>query len=225
MPDYYAEKLSAERLKKCYTIAPPRVRQYLKAEIDYVLEYVKPGDILLELGCGYGRALTYLHPQSTSIFGIDTSLESLTMVRSLESERRYFHLANMDAGALGFLDNVFDIVLCIQNGISAIKINPKRILSEVLRVIKAKGIIMFSSYSENFWDERLKWFELQSQEGLLGEIDYDATGDGVIVCKDGFRADTFSEDDFTKLGNKFGLDTEVEEVDNSSLFCKFYITK
>jgi hypothetical protein len=31
--EYYSEKLSAERLKKCYDIAPSRVRQYLDAEI------------------------------------------------------------------------------------------------------------------------------------------------------------------------------------------------
>ncbi len=34
---YYEEKLSAERLKKAYTIAPPRVKQYLEAEVSSTL--------------------------------------------------------------------------------------------------------------------------------------------------------------------------------------------
>ena len=37
MPGYYSEKLSAERLQKVYRVATPRVKQYLAAEIDYVL--------------------------------------------------------------------------------------------------------------------------------------------------------------------------------------------
>jgi ubiquinone/menaquinone biosynthesis C-methylase UbiE len=225
MSNYYAEKLSAARLKRCYDIAPPGIKQYLDAEISHILNFIKPNDKVLELGCGYGRVLSYLHSQSSFIFGIDASLESLKMATSFESEGRRFHLASMDAGSLGFSDNVFDVILCIQNGISAIKIDPKRLLSEALRVVGSKGIIMFSSYSEKFWDERLKWFELQSQEGLLGEIDYDATGNGVIVCKDGFRADTFTPDDFLKLANEFVLDATIEEIDGSSLFCRCVIDK
>ncbi|MEE9443538.1 MAG: class I SAM-dependent methyltransferase [candidate division Zixibacteria bacterium] len=225
MSDYYSEKLSAKKLKKCYDIAPPRVKQYLEAEFAYVLEYIKPDDRVLELGCGYGRVLSCLSSIDLSIYGIDTSLESLMMAKSFEPAGKHFHLANMDAGSLGFADNVFDVVLCIQNGISAIKINPEILLSEALRVARPKGIIMFSSYSEKFWDERLNWFELQSKEGLLGEIDYDATGNGVIVCKDGFRSDTFRPDDFIKLANEFNLDVKIEEIDSSSIFCRFIVDK
>ncbi|MGD2109726.1 MAG: hypothetical protein PVI86_10070, partial [Phycisphaerae bacterium] len=39
---YYAERLSAERLKRCYDIAPPRIQQYLDAEIRHVLGKVRP---------------------------------------------------------------------------------------------------------------------------------------------------------------------------------------
>lgn len=42
MPDYYADKLSARRLQRCYEIGPPRVQQYLEAELNYVLEKIKP---------------------------------------------------------------------------------------------------------------------------------------------------------------------------------------
>jgi hypothetical protein len=36
--------------------------------------------------------------------------------------------------------------------------------------------MLFSTYCERFWEERLKWFEIQAQHGLIGEIDYHATG-------------------------------------------------
>ncbi len=36
-PDYYVEALSAERLRKCYEVAPPRVLRYLEAELQQQL--------------------------------------------------------------------------------------------------------------------------------------------------------------------------------------------
>lgn len=33
------------------------MRQYLEAELEYVLSWLEPGDVALELGCGYGRVL------------------------------------------------------------------------------------------------------------------------------------------------------------------------
>jgi len=44
---------------------------------------------------------------------------------------------------------------------------------------------VFSTYAAEFWSERLRWFELQAAAGLVGEIDYEKTKDGVVVCKDG----------------------------------------
>ncbi len=52
---YYSTHLAAERLRRCYEIAPTRVRRYLRAEIDFVLSRSGPAADVLELGCGYGR--------------------------------------------------------------------------------------------------------------------------------------------------------------------------
>jgi len=44
------------------------------------------------------------------------------------------------------------------------------------------------------------------------------TGDGVIVCKDGFRATTRSPEEFEKIGRMTGYPFKIVEVDDSSLF-------
>jgi 2-polyprenyl-6-hydroxyphenyl methylase/3-demethylubiquinone-9 3-methyltransferase len=89
-----------------------------------------------------------------------------------------------------------------------------------MRVTRSGKTILFSSYSERFWEDRLEWFRIQSDHGLIGEIDYDATGDGVIVCKDGFRASTVGPDDFVSLTSDFDIIPKITEVDGSSVFCE-----
>ena len=220
MYDYYLDKLSAERLKRVYEIAPPRVQQYFEAEVNYVLQRVCGGDLVLDLGCGYGRIIAFLAKKAQTVIGIDTSSSSLLMGKEMLSDISNCHLQQMDALHLAFRDNSFDLVMCIQNGISAFHVDQKELIEESVRVTKHAGTILFSSYSEKFWEHRLEWFRLQSAAGLLGEIDYEKTKDGVIVCKDGFTATTVSPDQFLSLASGFNVETKIVEVNESCLFCE-----
>jgi len=225
MGDYYQDKLSAERLKRCYEIASPRVQQYLKAEIAYALEKIHAGDIVLELGCGYGRILPALAQRAGTVIGIDTSLASLVLAGKMLVDISNCRLMNMNAVQLAFNDRVFDCVICIQNGISAFHVDQRDLVRESARVTKPGGRVLFSSYSDKFWEERLKWFEKQSEAGLLGEIDYGRTRNGVIVCKDGFTATTVRPDEFLALTGELNLDTQIVEVDESSVFCEIILPR
>jgi len=223
MDDYYAQRLSAERLRQCYDIAPPRVRQYLAAEIDYVADRIRPADVVLELGCGYGRVLEPLADKAALVVGIDTSRPSLELARELLGGVSNCRLVRMDAGALGFRDRVFDVVACIQNGISALKVDQRTLVAEAIRVTRPGGRVLFSSYAERFWEQRLEWFRLQADHGLLGEIDWQATAHGTIVCQDGFKATTITPAEFLSLTSGFGAHVRVEEVDQSSIFCEMVV--
>jgi 2-polyprenyl-6-hydroxyphenyl methylase/3-demethylubiquinone-9 3-methyltransferase len=218
MHDYYSRKLSADRLRRCYEIAPPRVKRYFEAELQHVLDMTGPTDRVLELGCGYGRAVIELAVKPNTIIGIDTSLESLEMGRELLGGVANCHLAQMNALQLGFVDQTFDVVACIQNGISAFRVERRELVLEAVRVTRSGGTVLFSSYAERFWDDRLDWFRIQSEHGLIGEIDEDATGNGTIVCHDGFRAETVGADDFRGLVPELTRSLEIREVDGSSIF-------
>lgn len=222
---YYLNKLSAERLQQCYDIAPPRVKQYLDAEIQYVVNKICPSDIVLELGCGYGRVLGKLSTRAKMVIGIDTSQASLELAKKLLSGISNCHLFQMNAIALGFRDRSFNMVICIQNGISAFKVSQKDLIRESIRVTQAGGMILFSSYSDKFWKDRLEWFHLQSKKGLIGEIDWDATRDGVIVCKDGFKATTVRSSEFVSLTSEFDIKPKIEEVDDSSIFYEILVSQ
>jgi len=223
MSGYYAEKLSAERLRACYDVAPPRTRQYLEAEIAHVLGCAAPSAVVLELGCGYGRVLRRLAPRVRAAFGIDNALASLRLAREHVAGAGAVRLAAMDAVRLGFAGGAFDLTLCIQNGVSAFKVDPQALVREAVRVTRSGGLVLFSSYSARFWEARLVWFEAQAAHGLVGEIDRAATRDGVIVCKDGFRATTVDGDGFRALVAPLGIEPRIVEVDGSSLFCEIAV--
>jgi len=220
---YYSQKLSAEKLKLCYKIAPPRVKQYLEAEIEFILEKINPSDRLLELGCGYGRALLRLLKKTKTIIGIDTSYPSLLLAKEILPEAPACYLLAMDAVNLGFGDQLFDKVFCIQNGISAFGVDQRKLIEEALRVTRSGGKVFISSYSEKFWEDRLEWFRIQANYRLIGEIDEKSTGDGVIVCKDGFKATTVSPDNFLDLAAQLDIVPTITEVDGSSIFCEIQV--
>ncbi len=217
--EYYSKKLSALRLKQCYDIASPRIKQYLEAEIQYVLDHIKTTDVVLELGCGYGRVIARLAQKARKIYGIDTSEESLRFAQEFLRKETNVELHKMNAISLIFKEQKFDVVIAIQNSISAFKVDPCKLIGESIKVTKDGGKIFLSSYSKNIWNKRLDWFVQQSREGLLGEIDLEKTREGTIVCKDGFRSTTYTPEDFYKLTSEMSLKATIEEVDQSSLFC------
>lgn len=217
---YYKDKLSATKLLKCYEIATPRIKQYLDAEIQFVISNLYDTDLVLELGCGYGRVMKPVSPFVSMMVGNDISRESLELAKSYMKPCKNYRIIQMDASNMAFRPCTFDAVFCIQNGISAFGVDKKRLIGESIRVTKSNGIILFSSYSNKIWKDRLDWFRKQSQIGLLGEIDEERTRDGTIVCKDGFRATTLSGNQFVELFDEFQLNASIYEVDESSIFCK-----
>lgn len=219
MGSYYAQKLAATRLQQVYDIAPDPVRRYLSAEIAYVQERMPPGCRVLELGCGYGRVLKELAPRAGVLAGIDTSLASLRMAKDYLAACADVMLVQMDAIDLAFPPETFDLVCCVQNGISAFHVDQRQLMVAAVSVTRPGGRVLFSSYAEAFWEDRLDWFRLQAQHGLLGAIDEAATGRGVIVCKDGFKATTVTPDQFRTLSQGLGDAVTVDTVAAASVFC------
>ncbi len=217
---YYREKLSANKLLKCYELAPCRIKQYLNAEIEFVISNMHPESLVLELGCGYGRVIKEMSAYASCVVGNDTSKQSLEITKSYMVGCQNYAVFLMDASLMAFRSDIFDTVFCIQNGISAFGVDKKLLVAESIRVTKNRGTILFSSYASKIWQDRLEWFRKQAESDLIGEIDEEKTCNGTIVCKDGFRSTTIGSREFIKLFNGFGLKPSIVEVDESSIFCR-----
>ena len=217
MENYYAKSLNAQRLYQVYQTKYPRVRQYFEAEINYVRSRLQGTETVLELGAGYGRIMKELASSCKKIVGIDISQDNVDFGNEYLSDVKNAELLVMDAHDLQ-LETSFDVVLCLQNALSAMKTEPLSYVKKIMSLVSPGGKAFISSYSANFWEHRLKWFQEQAEKGLLGEIDMSKTKDGFIVGKDGFRAITHSMEDLEEFGKISGFPYEVHEVDESSVF-------
>jgi 2-polyprenyl-6-hydroxyphenyl methylase/3-demethylubiquinone-9 3-methyltransferase len=220
---YYTGKLAADHLKKVYDLAPEPVRRYLTAEIEHVRARLPADGWVLELGCGYGRVLKALAPHVGHLVGIDTSRASLRLARDYLADFPDVLLVQMDALHLTFPPSTFDLVCCLQNGISAFQVDQRALLADAVVAARPGGHVLFSSYADIFWEHRLEWFRLQAAHGLIGEIDEAATGEGAIVCKDGFQATTVSPDRFQILAQGLGRHVTTEIIADSSVFCEIWV--
>ncbi|MGO8683280.1 MAG: class I SAM-dependent methyltransferase [Thermoleophilia bacterium] len=218
MSGYYDSKLAGSSLERVYELAPPRVQRYLRAEVEFVVARLRRSDLVLDLGCGYGRTLPELARCAACVVGIDTSGPSLALARERLGECANVLLARMDASSLAFADGSFHVVVCIQNGIAAFHVDQRKLIRESLRVLKPGGTALFSSYADRFWKQRLGWFERQAAAGLIGEIDPVRSGDGVIVCRDGLTLTTIRPAEFATLAANLNVPWETIEVDGSSQF-------
>ena len=217
MSNYYEQSLNSTKLFQVYQTKYPRIKRYFDEEIDFVRRNLNGNEKVLEVGAGYGRIIKELAPFAASIVGIDISESSVELGKDYMKGCPNCSIQVMDAHNLEFGEE-FDVVLCLQNGLSALKGQPMHLIGQCLKVLIPGGRAYFSTYSAKFWKHRLAWFHEQADKGLLGEIDLEKTQDGMIVCKDGFVAITFSEDELRKLGEESGCHYRIEEVDESSLF-------
>lgn len=107
-------------------------------EIEIIDKYVKGS--ILDLGCGEGRLYTLLSKRG-DYRGIDIDLGYITKAKTSFPDG-YFEMMNADY--LYFKDTCFDIIFCGFNVIDEIG---NKALSEIYRVLKTGGLLIFSYHN------------------------------------------------------------------------------
>ena len=132
MSNYYEQSLNSTKLFQVYQTKYPRVKRYLDEEIEFVRRNLHGNERVLEVGTGYGRIIKELAPSVASIVGTDISDASVNLGKDYLKECRNCRIRVMDTHKLEFTEE-FDIVLCLQNGLSAMKGQPKHIIEECMK--------------------------------------------------------------------------------------------
>lgn len=80
-------------------------------EIDFALEYIRDGDILLDVGCGPGVALTqYASKRKIKAYGIDYAENMIEFAKKRINEHLPIYVQHASVLELPFDDNSFDII-------------------------------------------------------------------------------------------------------------------
>jgi len=218
--NYYSKNLNAKRLYEVYQTKYPKIKEYLEAEISFVKNGLCNTERVLELGAGYGRIMKELASSCKNIYGIDISEDNVAFGQEYLQEVPNAKLIAMDAHNIkpDDFEVQFQSVLCLQNALSSMKVEPFSYVQKVMTLLSPGGRLWISTYSPKFWEHRLLWFQEQAEKGLLGEIDMEHTKNGIIVCKDGFKSISHSAEQLSEIGEASGFSYKVQEVDKSSTF-------
>lgn len=132
-------------------------------------KYINKTDKILDIGCGAGRTTINLYKKGyKNITGLDLSTTLIDYAKTyIKNNKLDIEFINGDATKLPFKDNSFDVVIFSYNGMQCIpgKKNRDKVLSEVCRVLKPKGLYLFTAHNrddsgkyQRGWDEeKLKW--------------------------------------------------------------------
>lgn len=115
-----------------------------------------PADDFLELGCGSGHYARWLADRVRKMVGVDFSEAAIEKARSLGMEDN-MQYAVADICSLNlFRDHSFDKIIAIDVMEHLSNEQLADALTEVARLLKARGVFVFFTPSRSHWIERLK---------------------------------------------------------------------
>lgn len=174
MQNYLATEEYVDFLKKNCGVRgfdfEERSKDCARADVDVILRYLtlldlRPGDKLLEIGCGVGRIIKEIYDTyGLKTFGIDRTPAIIAAARErvapIASDLRV-----ATAEETTHEDNFFDKVLCW--GVFDLT-TQELSLAEMCRVTKPGGLILITGKNDNYHDD--------DRDGCLAEVDYREKG-------------------------------------------------
>jgi ubiquinone/menaquinone biosynthesis C-methylase UbiE len=115
-----------------------------RAEAEALRRFIRPGDTVLDVGCGTGRVMEHVAPSCREVHGIDISqaMVEAGRARLAHLPNGHFHLGN-GYDLAGFEDGSFDVVysiVALQHMARPVAYN---YLLESHRVLRQDGVLWF----------------------------------------------------------------------------------
>lgn len=127
-----------------------QTRRYLWPGLEDFKKYIKPGDKILDLGCGNGKLRLLFKDVKINYNGVDPSRKLIDLAKSkpeFDLEKQQFVVAGADK--LPFPDDTFDLVFFIAtfHHIPSDKLRLEA-LKEVKRVLKPSGRLIMANWNQ-----------------------------------------------------------------------------
>lgn len=121
----------------------------LRPDLEIISEWIAPDSRVLDLGCGDGSLLSFLHT-SRRVNGYGLEIDEDKILKCIESGVNVIQ-TDLDAGLSDFDADSFDYVVLSQT-LQAV-LYPEHLLDEMLRVGR-EGIVSFPNFG--YWPNRLQ---------------------------------------------------------------------
>lgn len=112
----------------------------MKQQLEDFISFVGNNGEVLDLGCGPGRDSRYLAEKGCKVIGIDYSSEMIKLARKLHGHLKNIHFKKMDMRRLEFKNKRFNGVWACASLLHIPKKEISKVLKEVWKVLKDKGI-------------------------------------------------------------------------------------
>lgn len=200
--DFMAEKFS-------------QTRKYFWRDLEFIKEYSKDDDKILDFGCGNGRLLEILSEKNICYYGVDVSEKLIEIAKSKYlSENTSFLKLDPSQESLPFADNFFNAVYSV-----AVfhhfpgKEYRKQMAKELFRITKPGGYVVVTVW--NLWSKKyIRNIIANWQNKLFGKSNLD-WNDCQIIFKDNEGNDfkryhhAFRNREIENLFSKAGFMTEI----------------
>ena len=127
---------------------------------DEFVNSLRPSDVVLEVGCAFGRITDYLaSKKKLVVVGVDINSAEIQYAKdNLTNPRVRFEV--MDGSELDFPDNSFDVVVML-GVVGGVELEVrKNLLKEAHRVIKPGGAVAIAEFKMNLDDpDKVKKYE------------------------------------------------------------------
>jgi ubiquinone/menaquinone biosynthesis C-methylase UbiE len=108
---------------------------------------IKPTDVVLDVGCGFGRSLPYLSCSAKKVVGVDISSEMIKEAEKLTSSCNNITLQVSESEDMDIEDSSIDKVICFA---AFDAMYQKKALIEFNRICKIGGAVLLTGKNDNF---------------------------------------------------------------------------